>query len=155
MIYCGFWSGLSSTTLPLEGGKRIWLRDAQRRASCQAHTQHADGTQDALVHRVKRLRAYSKSIIGLCGRREDNLQEYVGRTLHSAGKHESIILTNATHHLMSSDTRGLAVLIDGDSVKPEYFGRVLVCAARSGTVKIRRIYGGFNKLDAWNSQPNS
>ena len=50
---------------------------------------------------------------------------------------------------MSSDTRGLAVLIDGDSVKPEYFGRVLVWAALNRTVEIRRIYGGCKKLNTW------
>lgn len=50
---------------------------------------------------------------------------------------------------MSSDTRGLAVLIDGDNMKPEYFGRVLIWATWNRTVKIRRIYGGSKKLNTW------
>lgn len=58
-------------------------------------------------------------------------------------------MTKTDYHFMSSNTRGLAVLIDGDSVKPEYFERVLVWAARNRTVKIRRIYGGCKKLSTW------
>ena len=50
---------------------------------------------------------------------------------------------------MDSDSRRLAVLIDGDSINPAYFGRVLAEAAEHGTVEIRRIYGGHEKLDCW------
>ena len=50
---------------------------------------------------------------------------------------------------MPSDTHTLVVLIDGDSVKPEYLGRVLAWAAKDRTVKIRRIYGDRSKLSDW------
>ena len=50
---------------------------------------------------------------------------------------------------MDSDSRRLAVLIDGNSINPAYFGRVLAEAAEHGTVEIRRIYGGHGKLDCW------
>ena len=50
---------------------------------------------------------------------------------------------------MDSDSRQLAVLIDGDSINPAYFGRVLAEASRHGTVAIRRIYGNRGKLSDW------
>lgn len=43
----------------------------------------------------------------------------------------------------------LAVLIDGDFVKPEFLGRVLAEAGRRGTIDIRRIYGNEAKLSKW------
>ena len=50
---------------------------------------------------------------------------------------------------MDSDSRRLAVLIDGDSIKPAYFGSVLAWAARHDVVAIRRIYGRHTKLADW------
>ena len=44
---------------------------------------------------------------------------------------------------------GMAVLIDGDGVNPEHFGRMLAWAARDRPVKIRRIYGSSDKLNTW------
>ena len=50
---------------------------------------------------------------------------------------------------MDSDSRRLAVLIDGDSINPAYFGRVLAWATRHDVVAIRRIYGRHTKLADW------
>ena len=50
---------------------------------------------------------------------------------------------------MNSDSRRLAVLIDGDFINPAHFGRVFAWAARSNEVIIRRIYGDHDKLEHW------
>ena len=50
---------------------------------------------------------------------------------------------------MEPEPRRMAVLIDGDSVEPALLGRMLAEASRHGTVEIRRIYGGREKLDSW------
>ena len=50
---------------------------------------------------------------------------------------------------MDSDSRRLAVLIDGDFINPAHFGRVLAWATRHDVVAIRRIYGDHDKLERW------
>ena len=50
---------------------------------------------------------------------------------------------------MDSDSRRLAVLIDGDFIDPADFGRVFAWAAGSGEVTMRRIYGNREKLSDW------
>ena len=52
-------------------------------------------------------------------------------------------------HVMTSEPRRIAVLIDGDSIDPAYFGRVLAEADRHGTVDICRIYANHAKLSCW------
>ena len=52
-------------------------------------------------------------------------------------------------HVMTSEPRQLAVLIDGDSIDPEHLGRVLAKAGRYGTTSIRCIYGDHDKLSSW------
>ena len=49
----------------------------------------------------------------------------------------------------------MAVLIDGDSIEPALLGRALAEASRHGTVEIRRIYGGREKLDSWEACINN
>ena len=43
----------------------------------------------------------------------------------------------------------IAVLIDGDNMKPAYFGRVFAWASGKGEVAIRRIYGNRKNLSDW------
>lgn len=62
---------------------------------------------------------------------------------------ENSILAVDASHVMTSEPRHLAVLIDGDSIDPAYFGRVLAEANRHGTVDIRRIYANHVKLSCW------
>ena len=62
---------------------------------------------------------------------------------------ENSILMIDAGHVMTSEPRRIAVLIDGDSIDPAYFGRVLVEADRHGTVEIRRIYSNHVKLSCW------
>ena len=50
---------------------------------------------------------------------------------------------------MEKKLRRLAVLIDGDFVKPKFLGRVLAEAGRRGTIGIRRIYGDEVKMSKW------
>ena len=50
---------------------------------------------------------------------------------------------------MTSYSRQIAVLIDGDSIDPEYLGRMLAEAGKHGAISIRRIYGGHDKLSSW------
>ena len=52
-------------------------------------------------------------------------------------------------YTMDLSPRILAVLIDGDNIKPAYYGRVMAWAARHGTVSMRRIYGNIGKLSDW------
>ena len=47
---------------------------------------------------------------------------------------------------MASDSRQLAVLIDGDSVDMGSLGRIVVEAYRHGNVAIGRVYGDCEKL---------
>ena len=50
---------------------------------------------------------------------------------------------------MTSNSRRLAVLIDGDFINPAHLGRVLAEVEKHGTVMIRRIYGSHSKLLHW------
>ena len=50
---------------------------------------------------------------------------------------------------MDSDSRRLAVLIDGDFINPAHFGRVFAWATQCNDVIIRRIYGDHDKLEHW------
>ena len=62
---------------------------------------------------------------------------------------ENSILMVDAGHVMTSEPRRLAVLIDGDYIDPAYFGRVLAEAGRHGIVDIRRIYANHVKLSCW------
>ena len=62
---------------------------------------------------------------------------------------EICILMAGTLHVMDSDSRRLAVLIDGDSINPAHFGRVFAWATQCNDVIIRRIYGDHDKLEHW------
>ena len=59
--------------------------------------------------------------------------------------------------ITETETRRMALLIDGDNAQPSLIGKILTEASKYGTITIRRIYGDWttSNMGGWKNTLNN